>query len=69
MGRVNTGSATSAKQANRPECRMTSEEREKMEFLCQQITEERDPDRFDELVFALNELLDAKQQRSTPAQR
>jgi phage terminase large subunit-like protein len=48
---------------------MTSEEREKMEFLCQQITEERDPDRFDELVFALNELLDAKQQRSTPAQR
>ncbi|HTS05190.1 MAG TPA: hypothetical protein VMP68_06370 [Candidatus Eisenbacteria bacterium] len=44
---------------------MTSEEREKMESLCQQITKESDPDRFEELVMALNELLDAKQVGST----
>jgi hypothetical protein len=48
---------------------MTSEEREKMEFLCQQITEERDPAKFDELVLALNELLDANQQRINAPQR
>jgi hypothetical protein len=48
---------------------MTSEEREKMEFLCQQITEERDPEKFDELVVALNELLDANQQRINAPQR
>jgi hypothetical protein len=49
-----------------PECGMTSEEREKMESLCQQITKESDPDRFEELVLALNELLDAKQVESMP---
>ena len=42
---------------------MTSEEREKMEFLCQQITAERDPEKFDELVIALNELLDGNPHR------
>lgn len=43
---------------------MTSEEREKMESLCQQITKENDPERFEELVMALNELLDARQERT-----
>jgi hypothetical protein len=48
---------------------MTSEEREKMESLCQQITNESDPERFDELVFALNELLDGRQERTNTAQQ
>jgi hypothetical protein len=43
---------------------MTSDERDKMESLCQQITKESDPQRFDELVVALNELLDAKPKRT-----
>jgi hypothetical protein len=47
---------------------MTSQEREKMESLCQQITQERDSERFDELVAALNDLLETKQEQ-TPIAR
>ena len=43
---------------------MTSEEREKLEVLCQQIIDERNPEKFDELVFALNELLDLQYGRA-----
>jgi hypothetical protein len=43
---------------------MTSEERERMESLCQQITNESNPGRFDELVAALNDLLEAKQEQT-----
>lgn len=43
---------------------MTSEEREKLEVLCQQISEEKNPERFDDLVIALNELLDLQNHRA-----
>jgi len=46
---------------------MTPEEREKMESLCQQITKESNPERFDELVAALNDLLDTEQEQPHPA--
>ncbi len=45
---------------------MTSEEREKMEALCKQIAIEQDPVKFDALVRALNDLLDAKHARIHP---
>lgn len=47
---------------------MTSEERDKLENLCNRITEEQDPVMFDELVLALNELLDQAHQVSLPLQ-
>ena len=42
---------------------MTPEERNKMEELCKQIAVEKDPAKFDRLVFELNELLEIKHQR------
>ena len=48
---------------------MTSEEREKMEALCRQIAVEQDPAKFDELVKALNELLETKHSRIHPEHR
>lgn len=42
---------------------MTSEEREKMNQLCKLIQEEKDPDRFTELIQGLNELLEQKENR------
>ncbi|HTS05191.1 MAG TPA: hypothetical protein VMP68_06375 [Candidatus Eisenbacteria bacterium] len=42
---------------------MTSEEREKMNRLCERIEEEKDPDRFTKLVQELNELLEQKEDR------
>ena len=51
-------------QANHSEGCMTSDEREKMESLCRQITNESNPGRFDELVAALNDLLEAKQEQT-----
>lgn len=46
-------------------CHMTAEERESLEDLCNRITEENDPVTFDELVLALNELLEKTQRIST----
>lgn len=42
---------------------MTSEERERMNWLCQRIADEKDPDIFDQLVEELNDLLEAKHER------
>jgi hypothetical protein len=42
---------------------MTPEEGEKMNHLCKRIAEEKDPKIFDQLVKALNDLLDAKHER------
>lgn len=42
---------------------MTSEEREKMNKLCRQIQEEKDPNKFTELIRELNELLEKKEIR------
>lgn len=42
---------------------MTSEEREKMNRLCKLIQEEKDPERFTELIQELNELLEQKENR------
>ncbi len=44
---------------------MTAEEREYLEDLCNRITNEKDPVTFDELVLALNELLEKTQRVST----
>lgn len=44
---------------------MTVEEREHLEDLCDRITNEKDPVTFDELVLALNELLERMQRVST----
>ena len=49
-------------------CFMTLEECEKLEDLCNRITEEQDPVTFDELVLALNKLLDHTQQTTLPLQ-
>jgi hypothetical protein len=51
---------------------MTPEERKRMNWLCTQIQEERDPKRFDQLITELNELLAARESRITigsPEQR
>jgi hypothetical protein len=45
---------------------MTAEEQKRMEVLCQQIAVEKDPKKFDELVQALNELLEVKHARIHP---
>ncbi len=42
---------------------MTPEERERMHILCEKIAIEKDPDKFTELVEALNRLLETKQER------
>ena len=47
---------------------MTREERERMNWLCKQIQEERDPNRFGQLIIELNELLAEKESRITSPQ-
>jgi hypothetical protein len=42
---------------------MTSEERERMQFLCKRIVEEKDPETFYSLAKQLDDLLEAKSQR------
>jgi hypothetical protein len=42
---------------------MTPDEQQRMNSLCQQITTEQDSKRFDQLVEALNDLLDGKANR------
>jgi hypothetical protein len=42
---------------------MTPDERDRMNDLCAQILVEKDPQRFSELVEALNELLELKEVR------
>lgn len=45
---------------------MTPEEKERMDYLCQRITVEKDPKVFDDLVRELNELLELKHERIKP---
>lgn len=45
---------------------MTPEERQRFEELCKKIQAEDDPERFDEYVRELKELLDAKHDRIHP---
>lgn len=42
---------------------MTTDERERMNALCERIAKEQDPKKFTELVEALNDLLDQKDHR------
>ena len=42
---------------------MTSEERENMKHLCRLIQDEKDPDKFNELIKQLNDLLEQKELR------
>jgi len=50
---------------------MKPEECERMNWLCKQIQDERDPNRFGQVIAELNELLAAKESRFTslPEQR
>ena len=41
-----------------PRCKVTPDERERMNWLCLRIQEEKNPKTFDELVHELNELLE-----------
>ena len=41
---------------------MKPEERERMNWLCKQIQDERDPNRFGQVIAELNELLAAKEE-------
>lgn len=45
---------------------MTPQERERMNWLCQRIQDEKDPKVFDDLVVELNELLEVKHGRIHP---
>jgi hypothetical protein len=45
---------------------MNSEERKRLNWLCQRIADEKDPKIFDELVQQLNELLQVKHDRIHP---
>ena len=45
---------------------MTSEERERMDRICEQIQEEKDPDTFTRLVTELNDLLERKENQPLP---
>ena len=45
---------------------MTPEERDRMNWLCMRIAEEKDPETFDALVKELNDLLEVKHQRIHP---
>ena len=42
---------------------MTPEERERLDYLCKRIIEEKNPEMFTALVQELNDLLDSKQER------
>ena len=45
---------------------MTPDERERMNWLCLRIQEEKDPETFDALVQELNDLMEAKHERIHP---
>jgi hypothetical protein len=45
---------------------MNPKERERMNWLCLRIQDEKDPNAFDALVRELNELLEAKHERIHP---
>ncbi len=45
---------------------MTPEEQERMQYLCQRIAIEKDPQIFDQLVTELNDLLEVKHGRIHP---
>ncbi len=45
---------------------MTPDERERMNWLCLRIQDEKDPETFDALVQELNDLLEVKQERIKP---
>jgi hypothetical protein len=45
---------------------VTTKERERMNSLCTRIQVEKDPEKFDDLVRELNELLEAKHERIHP---
>jgi hypothetical protein len=45
---------------------VTAEERERMNWLCRHIAEEKNPKVFDELVRELNDLLEVKHERIHP---
>jgi phage terminase large subunit-like protein len=42
---------------------MTPDERERMAILCERIAKEKDPDKYDDLVWELTSLLDLKRER------
>ncbi len=48
---------------------MTSEERERMNWLCIRIQDEKDPETFDALVEELNKLLEQKHSRIHPGHK
>jgi len=48
---------------------MTPKERERMNWLCNRIQEEKEPNKFDDLVRELNALLEAKHERIHPEHR
>ncbi len=45
---------------------MTPEERQRMNWLCTRIQEEKDPNTFDQLVHELNDLIADKHERIHP---
>jgi hypothetical protein len=45
---------------------MSPEEKERMQYLCQRIATEEDPEIFDQLVIELNDLLEIKHVRIHP---
>jgi len=47
---------------------MTSEEREKLKFLCERIQQEHDPKKFLKLLTELGQLLDAQHQGPHPSE-
>lgn len=48
---------------------MTHEERERMNWLCIRIQEEKDPKIFDQLVYELNDLMEVKHERIHPGHK
>jgi len=48
---------------------LTPEERERIEWLCQQIQKEKDQNKFSDLVRQLNELLEKREDGSGPQKR
>jgi hypothetical protein len=48
---------------------MAHEERERMNWLCTRIQEEKDPKIFDQLVCELNDLMEVKHERIHPGHK
>lgn len=47
---------------------MTPDEKQRLEWLCNLVATEKDPEKFQEYLTELNELLEAKQARLKPTQ-